>query len=353
MDICRIPSNTGVSGIGVRVATYIQACTAFIIALLALAYRPRDVNTESEHRTKFRPKLKDTVVASNITLCIVSISVVVSAFIVAFNDEGGLTVYHGLITRNILQLNVLSLLWIAMSYGVVHVQDYVNFRLNFQNQDTSQSAGAQGPRSSCRTFWLVVRDALPFFIAGIVTGSFGIWFWSDQSRFERYSEGSTCIPQTMYWFFVPLDSHDTRIRIFFLVNDALLALPITSPLGAILLSIVAVLLAIALDRLVFGSTSSSLNNKVPKRPFRGVSLACAVYIFIMAFYIYSTEQTIRLNQGVLEDGDEKIWGYGQVLALVAAMLTAGKLVFDFCRSALEKNENSGRSGEDKDERFVL
>uniref|UniRef100_A0A0W0F0Z9 Putative Pkinase-domain-containing protein n=1 Tax=Moniliophthora roreri TaxID=221103 RepID=A0A0W0F0Z9_MONRR len=54
----------------------------------------------------------------------------------------------------------------------------------------------------------------------------------------------------------------------------------------------------------------------------------------MVFFIYSTEQTVRLNRAALKGPEEESWSYGQTLALVTALISIcmpllGKIIVMF------------------------
>ncbi|KAK7047887.1 hypothetical protein VNI00_006215 [Paramarasmius palmivorus] len=318
MDICRIPSNSGVSGVGARVATYMQACTAFIAVLLAIFYRFDFRPTKiQEHRTDLLSKLEGTLPGIRMTIFNASVSIIVSPIVLSFSPVG-LSPYHAIIAQNIAQLYILSLLWIAM-YSVV-----VRFEQYFSGLDPLSPK--KGPVSRWTLAKGILDDTKFFAINTTLAGGFGLWFWSDQRRFEGYSEGSECISQIMYWFFIPIDSHNIRLRDFSLFHRALLAFPLTAPLAAVLLSVILVA-PFFLLRLVFWRTPGSSS---PGIATIGLFSACAAYIFSVSFYVYSTEQTIRLNHAVV-DGGEEIWIFGQILTLFSALMSLVMLLSNLWR----------------------
>ncbi|EEB93924.1 hypothetical protein MPER_07355, partial [Moniliophthora perniciosa FA553] len=256
MDICLIPTNSDIAGLGVRVATYMQACVALLVTLLAITYRFMDsfakmVASDNEDGLGFAqglirrkeissllPGLKSTLVGLRNGLFVASVSVLISAIVLAYNEEG-LTVYHGLITLNLAQLNSLSSLFVWLVNAFMHESSDVDF-INVAIGDADFEAESTTSREH-RAFRVllkqILKGAVHFAVHASLAGGFGLWFWSDQSRFEGYSAGLECVTNTAYWFFVPVDSHNTRLRDFFLAYNALLVFPLTAPIAATLFSV--------------------------------------------------------------------------------------------------------------------
>ncbi|KAK7047394.1 hypothetical protein VNI00_006625 [Paramarasmius palmivorus] len=275
-------------------------------------------------------------------LFVASTSVLISAIVLALSTEG-LTVYHGLVTLNLAQLNGLSSLMIRLL-----LLDYSNLKNTLWNTwviDLAPRVGTSlpGPRDSFKLLvdimsvivksfarlqfeLTMAREAgLHFAIHTSLAGGFGLWFWSEQSRFERYAGESECVAQTMYWFFVPLHSHNKHIRRFFLVHNSLLVFPFTAPLALLLLSLVTSPISFLLLLVIILKNPNSI---------AGTVSLMVLYSFPMVFYIYSTEQTVRLN--VLEDRDEGNWSYGQTLALVTASMSVIMVGSDIEKLLAEK-----------------
>ncbi|KAK7047883.1 hypothetical protein VNI00_006211 [Paramarasmius palmivorus] len=319
------------------------------------------------------PEFKSTLVGLRNGLSVASISVLISALVLAFSKEG-LTVYHGLVTLNLAQLNSLSSLLIWFVIAFTHQSPEMDFFTVMINDMTSDSGLDSGSVSSSnlmtdtnsttsRTgdieaairnlFKQILSGAVHFVVHASLAGGFGLWFWSDQSRFERYAEDSECIAQTMYWFFVPLNSHNKHIRRFFLAYNSLLVFPLTAPIAITLLSVAVMIAAIPLIPLtIWGALGPP--------PWPTISLVAFIaglgggaYVLPMAFYIYSTEQTIRLN--VLLDDEEGSWSYGQTLALITASMSVAMLGWDIVKFVwvLVRSPSKVENVEAKDESGVL
>uniref|UniRef100_A0A0W0GFJ3 Uncharacterized protein n=1 Tax=Moniliophthora roreri TaxID=221103 RepID=A0A0W0GFJ3_MONRR len=334
MDICSIPSNADISGLGVRIATYMQACAAIAIIpvpvlhchtiipwkrLLSFAsifldhFRIYPDRHSRRHLDRLLveqviPLLspwESTFAGLRSSLVITSVSVLLAAVIQPHTKEG-LTVYHGLITMNLALLNVLSLSYIACGEALLSLHRPY--------------------------FWRKMTLLLLSHVAhAVLVGSFGLWFWSRQSRFEGYSVGLKCITKTLYWFFIPVNSHNTSLRKFFLAYNGFF---VYLGLGLLVNVIILELLILPLMVLFFPLSFFVLMF------YRSVDQEHAILVYqsIMAvpvvigplllvfFFIYSTEQTIQLNRAALKGAGEESWSYGQMLAVVTATMSVGMLL---------------------------
>uniref|UniRef100_A0A0W0FVC5 Uncharacterized protein n=1 Tax=Moniliophthora roreri TaxID=221103 RepID=A0A0W0FVC5_MONRR len=333
MDICSIPSNADIAGLGVRIATYMQACAAIAIIpipvlhyhthipwkkLLILAFRPLDFSSEGhpdhslvEQVIALLRRWESTFAGLRSGLFITSVSVLLAAVIQAHTKEG-LTVYHGLITMNLALLNVLSLSYIACAEIVL---------------------GLHRPHFWRKTILLL----LSHLAHTVLVGSFWLWFWSRQSRFEDYSVGSECVTKTLYWFFIPVDSHNTHLRKFFLAYNGFfvyLGLGLLINVLILELLIFTLMAPLSLPSLFAFILYWYVERSMRRARARVLPLhQCIIVVpFVIGpllfvfFFIYSTEQTIRLNRAALKDAGEESWSYGQTLAVVTASVSVGMLL---------------------------
>ncbi|KAK7047389.1 hypothetical protein VNI00_006620 [Paramarasmius palmivorus] len=160
----------------------------------------------------------------------------------------------------------------------------------------------------------------------------------------------------MYWFFIPLHSHNKHIRRFFLAYNSLLVFPLTAPIAPTLLGLLATMapvILLILLRIWIALAPLPSPTIVARFIIVVVASTIGVYVLPMVFYIYSTEQIIRLN--VLEDEDEGNWSYGQTLALITALMSVVMLGSDIVKLAriLRNRPDNVESAETRAESGVL
>ncbi|PBK99732.1 hypothetical protein ARMGADRAFT_1059788 [Armillaria gallica] len=353
LPICFIPSNSDIAGIGVRVATYLQACLALFMAFSSVVYRSvhvlstywagekaDDSMSMVEHRAlQLPPALTDAIKSVESALFVTSISVIIGAMIQARSSEG-LSSYHALVVLNLAQIN---------SYTA-----YLLFLCRLTIDDT-EATGIAFLRQMLR---IALRNYALFAVHACMMGAFGLWFWGHNSAFLRYASNDPrpCNPVAQYWIFTPVLSNNQALRIFFLIYYSVSAFPpfafmVPMAMTALIFGAVWVILyALAFIGIVlsaptllalhlsgrdvpkwldskFESATSKFDamldlSKVKWGTAVGGSLWLLPINLPVVFYLFATEKMIRMNHPNLEDVDEEAqWSYGQTLALVTALVT--------------------------------
>ncbi|KAG7445025.1 uncharacterized protein BT62DRAFT_995015 [Guyanagaster necrorhizus] len=379
LQICRIPSNSDVAGIGVRAATYLQACLALFMSFSSVVYRTvhfsstlwvgekRDESMSIIEERAFQvpPTLTEAIKSVESALFITSISVLIGAMIQA-RSSSGLSPYHALVVLNLAQIN-----------------SYTAYLL-FLCRLTADDPGASGLVFLRLMLRIALRNYVLFAVHSCMMGAFGLWFWGNTSAFLRYASDSAssndgpCNPVSHYWIFTPVLSDNQVLRIFFLIYYSVSACP---P--------IAFLVPMAMTALIFGAVwvvlytlaficivlfapvllvlylsgihdiQKWIENKLESLETKfsamldfskvrwGAAVAGSLWLLPInlpvVFYLFATEKMIRMNRPILDDAEaEAQWSYGQTLALITALVTVVFFLRDVGKLVIELQRNSAK-----------
>ncbi|KAK0466967.1 uncharacterized protein EV420DRAFT_1506470 [Desarmillaria tabescens] len=373
LPICPIPSNSDIAGIGVRAATYLQACLALFMGFSSVVYRTAHFSSTywagekgddsmsviEERAFQVPPALTSAIKSVESALFVTSISVIIGAMIQARSSEG-LSSYHALVVLNLAQIN-----------------SYTAYLL-FLCRLTIDDPGATGIVFLRLMLRIALRNYVLFAVHACMMGAFGLWFWGNSSAFLRYaSSNEPCNPVSLYWIFTPVLSNNQALRIFFLIYYSVSACPpiafmVPMAMTALIFAVVwIVLYALAFVCIILSapillalylsgrniqkwldSKSKSLSNKFEamldlSKVKWGTAVGGALWLLPInlpvVFYIYATEKMIRMNRSNLDDaGAEAQWSYGQTLALITALVTVVFFLRDVCKLVIELLRHSAK-----------
>ncbi|SJL04055.1 uncharacterized protein ARMOST_07413 [Armillaria ostoyae] len=367
LPICLIPSNSDIAGIGVRVATYLQACLALFMVFSSVVYRTlhalsiscacekADDSISIVVRKAFQlpSALKEAIKSVESALFVTSISVIIGAMIQARSAEG-LSSYHALVVLNLAQIN-----------------SYTSFLL-FICRISVDDMGATGIGLLRQMLRTALRNYVLFAVHACMMGAFGLWFWGNNSAFLRYASNNPgpCNPVSHYWVFTPVLSNNQALRIFFLIYYSVSAFPpsafmvpmamttlINAAVWAILYTLAFIYIVLSAPALLSLHLSGRdvpkwLNSKfkhiargsdamldLPEGKWEAAvrfSLWMLPLYLPVVFYLFATEKMIRMNKRNLENADEEAqWSYGQTLALVTALVTVVFFLRDVYKLVIE------------------
>ncbi|KAH8823916.1 hypothetical protein DL96DRAFT_1558779 [Flagelloscypha sp. PMI_526] len=214
---CKIPSNSDIAGLGVRIAAYMSALITLLIA--TLMFLGLSVHNISPHicgtaisinlriiaptlrrladstllstlpgpSTKFLISLKPSLVGLRNGLFAASVAVIVSTLQAA--AKGSLSVYHGLVVTNVTFLNTFSVYVITLALTVVRV---VHGRLE---------GGTDLSPLRWKDIWLALAKEIRhayFLLHCLFVGASLAWFWIIQGQSD-----DSCLQavQTGFLFF--------------------------------------------------------------------------------------------------------------------------------------------------------
>ncbi|KAK0501569.1 hypothetical protein EDD18DRAFT_1246822 [Armillaria luteobubalina] len=366
LPTCLIPSNSDIAGIGVRVATYLQACLALFMAFSSVVYRAMritstmfegdiedDWSSIMERRAvQFPSALTAAIKSVESALFVTSISVIIGAMIQARSSEG-LSSYHALVVLNLAQIN---------SYTA-----FLLFLCRIGVNDISATVFSR------QVLKIALRNYVLFAVHSCMMGAFGLWFWGNSNAFLRYASSNPgpCNPVAQYWIFTPVLSNNQALRIFFLIYYSVSAFPpfafmVPMVVTAVILAAMyvafltptfictvlsaPVLLALHLSghnaMKWLESKLESIFDKLFAMIERGSRVKWVMAVggvvqllpvnLPVVFYLYATEKMIRMNKAFLETpGEEAQWSYGQTLALVTALVTVVFFLRDVYKVVVE------------------
>ncbi|KAJ7756706.1 hypothetical protein B0H16DRAFT_689047 [Mycena metata] len=220
-----IISNTDISGIGVRTATYAQNILSFVPAFLALLDK------------KISNEELDSLEGQSTTILLSAFALLIAAFIEAKNRTNGLDNYHTTIVLNLSWMNNTN----TFIYILFHLHRKPWHRLfgNRHFPDEEQSADTMAtsdtmsktklvPRSLSFKTLAVIRAKVPRLAPIIdkvnlvivigslhlsVMGALGIWLWFNPSRFGASTvTGCSVTPSTsLFGQAISLSSQGLRV----------------------------------------------------------------------------------------------------------------------------------------------
>ncbi|KAF9259313.1 hypothetical protein L218DRAFT_1003980 [Marasmius fiardii PR-910] len=342
-NICPIPGDADIAGIGVRAAVYVQACLAACstacLDIILLNYTqageefqrnrtPHIASPEHDHSSYIR--LAKSLERSIFT---VGFLIIITAVIQLFNTNG-LTPYHTLIILNISLINNWA--------GVLLL---------------SRRGGLTWFRT--RTD---ILNTLPCVAHTTLLCGFALHFWFKQGAFLSYTEESApCQPLTYYWVFGPVDSTSQPLKKWSLMFYMVTMVPFVGfylhyfLFGIIGLMIVyAILMVIILPTLIICAKlpeislkllmgfalripkvnhsvppdhhlrqswsslgSSIIDNLIATMKLHSIHNLVSIWTALATPIIYliiSTESIVKLNVPYVSVSENK-WSYGQTLAI--------------------------------------
>ncbi|KAF5348289.1 hypothetical protein D9756_010518 [Leucocoprinus leucothites] len=288
-----IASNTDISGIGTRAATYAQNFITLIPAIHAL-WDGRVTRVELE------------------TLKTQSTAILVSAYGILFSTiiqaatTNTLSNFHAII--------VLNLSWMNDTNSFMYFLLHLFHEMDLKKEEMNVMHMGEGARVGDTQ----VGRARAGFPRPTWLGSVGIWLWSDPLAF-----GNSPACSTSGYFFLfnqPISLLSARLRIWSLLIYFVLLVPGLNliPTFALLFALVSVL------------ESCPQLRQIQDRRYKKMWIAAPgimVVTVINALLVVCTEETLgRAPAGFLEPGDS-YWSFGQTLALLLLLPTARDLTY--------------------------
>ncbi|KAG5635035.1 hypothetical protein H0H81_012631 [Sphagnurus paluster] len=268
LPLCIVPGNPDIAGIGVRAATYVQACLASFNLLYICKRVLSTINSDKSpvepaadvekepspplgsaiddhtkdcNEAKVNPDDAATgsiptlpqdaeamstssmevnkVVEENSdffameralerSILMIGFAIILSA-ILAARSSTGLSAYHAVVVLNVSQINNWS------GYLLLHLSQRL------------RASRITGPALT-RRFYLTkdtFKASIPCIMHSMVMAGFGLYFWSDVNRFLRSTVEEPCQPATYFWVFVPVHVSNRTLRIISLVYYSISIVP--------------------------------------------------------------------------------------------------------------------------------
>ena len=323
-------------GIGVRTSIYIQALLAAITASLKIAEdlvvgrlrksegdggttmdpspeeppSPQNVD-RSLAMTKYTPTaviwedIFDIIYPNLLLGCALIVSSVVQA------RTFGLTIYHGLI--------ILNLSWVIIFSTAPALVISENDQRLFDVKDRLKN-----PNRSWRLMsaWLILHLTM--------TAAFGLWFFGTIASFDRTT--AECKPLTLYYALGKrIHADDPGFRRFWLVIYSFTALPIINfcflvlvfiiagVLSCVVVTIPALLITVILACCSQCFSCISMESLIFKADVLGNALPALAVLGPWVLLVAVTEKAIVINT---VGPDERLWTFGQTLAMMIALAPA-------------------------------
>ncbi|KAJ3555501.1 hypothetical protein NP233_g12194 [Leucocoprinus birnbaumii] len=305
-----IPANPDISGLGVRIAIYVQNILSLIPAIAAL------------HDKKVTLAELELLQKQFITILLTAFAILIATIVQALTSS--VTSYHATI--------VLNLSWMNNTNTFIYLLLYAHHK-HHQFMHSGQTEV-----SFVRYWWRNVREGWRKEIEEsgevVISGSLhltimaavGIWLWSQPASFGI---GGTCSMDASV-FFANVRSSSVSYRAWSLFIYSLLLLP---GLNLIIPVCFFLLLFHAFSQFVhlFHQASTS-NNPTTTITTSSILLGLACIFAIDIFFLTLTESQIKLNANLLNSGDS-VWTFGQILALLLLLIPLRELL----ETILERN----------------
>ncbi|KAJ7048943.1 ankyrin repeat-containing domain protein [Mycena amicta] len=321
-------TNTDISGIGVRSATYAQNLISFIPAIVALANDGKISNNE-----------RAFIEEQSTNILLTAFGLLISAFIQASTAQG-LDNYHLALVLNLSWMNntnlfIYSLLrlhrrlwqaptglpdpwsWRAVCVSLLHSSEPNPGSLPLPiTTPNAPSLGWPNGRSPTRILF-ALRQRLGWVDTATLIGSLhlslmgalGVWLWSDPAHFSISAICPKGATVTILGDTLPIDS--PRLRLVSLVI-----------FGAVLTPVVNLLLPMGLIMVPYFVCMSRPWVDQCSRERAGavcVGLGLAILFAINVVFLVDTEVSISRNE-LRQAGQDNIWTLGQTLALLLLLL---------------------------------
>ncbi|KAG7085597.1 hypothetical protein E1B28_003148 [Marasmius oreades] len=381
-NICPIPGDADIAGIGVRAAIYAQAffvacstaCLDFIVQSYApegerlrRIYNSRDTGSMVQAAIEYHDARRNEptpdhasyfVLSKNLErpILMVGFAVMVSA-IIQLKNTNGLTPYHTLIVLNISLINSCTGVYLVSSREGFHPVRYGRC-WNFRRAED-------------------FLNFIPLAAHSMMLSGFGVYFWmlkqNTLAPFLKYAnESAPCRPLTYFWVFGPVDSTSQSLKItslvFYIVIFPLLGYHLILVLKAAIRSVLyaliycgcIIVLLVIFFLCILPSVSflallinlacliPHINRRLPgDHPLRHcmanslmktfsvfdslfkhsdmpltVISGLLAYSSPIIYFVVSTESIVKLNAPYIEPGDrEDDWTYGQTLAIFTVSVT--------------------------------
>ncbi|KAJ2916274.1 hypothetical protein MD484_g4152, partial [Candolleomyces efflorescens] len=285
-----VEPNPDISGIGVRLAIYIQA---FVNIACVILFSLDNYISPFEHKVLINASLNLFVSGCALLICT---AVQGTTF--------GLSLHHALV--------VLNLNWIIGFSGLLYV---LIFAYNFSK---GQFGGRHfGPDDIKKPASVMLVVASMVHLCGV--GAVGVWVWVKSKTFGGQPE---CNPLTSLRIFgKKFNALDPNLRKTSIAIYAIATIPAVNTIVLVLLASIVLLLLYVVYLL--------LKAFKPRQPrWSGLVLVgmIALVIIIDISFIVSTE--LMISRGCVREGEGQ-WTYGQTLALMALIIPiidTGKMV---------------------------
>lgn len=284
-----IPSNSDISGIGVRTAVYAQNLITFIPALYTLA------------DGKVTPTELESLETQSSSILIAAFALLISTIIEVRTE--GLSNYHVTV--------ILNLSWINNTNTFIYLLLYFYRRVNMP---TVLEGEGSGVKISTWKLWKkeihkVLRN--PVLLIGSIhlslMAAVGIWLWSNPLTFGAFHTCEHPPSVAVVGGIVPINSKGLQIWSLFIYSIVLVP-------GLNLVIPSSLLLGIFWLHHHFFTKSRGFGQSIFPVIVGLALLALTVILLLM-----DTERAITANKGLLLPGDSQ-WTFGQTLALVLLLL---------------------------------
>ncbi|KAJ3574991.1 hypothetical protein NP233_g1397 [Leucocoprinus birnbaumii] len=302
-----IPANPDISGLGVRIAVYIQNFLSLVPAYWAL----RD--------GQVTPAELETLEKQSVTILITAFAILITALLQT--GQKSISNYHATIILNLSWMNNTN----TFIYVLLHVHHkYSTFQRNFKEK---KGTVAQIPRFKAR--YLLSDWQKEVFILGslhlTLMAILGIWLWSQPDDFGD-TTSVTC-PDRPSVLGPNIQIISVPYRLWSLVIYGLILPP---GLNMILPASFFLLLYHACQKLV--DLTRRRANPTIEAMTLSIALGLITLFLIDACFVALTEAQIRFNAALVEPGDTD-WTFGQILAILLLFVP----LHDLVDTLLEKN----------------
>ncbi|KAF7331288.1 Multiple ankyrin repeats single kh domain [Mycena kentingensis (nom. inval.)] len=339
--------NTDISGVGVRVATYLQNLLSFVPAFAAILDDHKISAVEAEF-----------IESQSTNILITAFALLLSAIAQTRQAAGSLDNYH-------LAL-VLNLSWMNNTNCFVYLLVRLH-RAGVVGSGVAAGAGWKGIVRRWKQRGLFDRPVLIGTLHLSLMGAVGLWLWADPRNFGN--SPSCGGNPTLSLFGTPISLMSARLRLASLVVYGLLALPVANvAIPASLLLIPRLIFSAARHTVFAGQIWDRLSYRTkyrlsdifgPERRMRetflepleretaaararsvreNVSLTALVSALLLllslnVIFIIDTELAIRQNEPG-QEGADQVWTLGQILPMLLVVLPLYSLCTYLWRTVL-------------------
>ncbi|KAF5356224.1 hypothetical protein D9756_004323 [Leucocoprinus leucothites] len=305
--LCKIPANPDISGLGVRIAIYVQNILSLVPAIWSL----RDKNVSVVEL--------ETLEKQSVTILLTAFAILISTIVQALTST--VTNYHATI--------ILNLSWMNNTNTFIYLLLFAHHKLDLWLSDSDRES-ALSLRLLLRTLWKKwrmevknggeVKNGKEVFVTGslhlTLMAAVGIWLWS---RPANFGEKPTCSMAALV-FGPSVHLSSTSYRAISLLAYSLILLPgfnLMIPAGFFFL--------------LYHATHSLIHsfNKSTSNPIKTITLSISLGLISLLmtdiFFLVLTETVIKANTALSEPGDSD-WTFGQILALLLLVVPLRELV---------------------------
>ncbi|TEB29278.1 ankyrin [Coprinellus micaceus] len=368
-SMCLVPANPDISGIGVRIAIYLQNLLGFIPAVWAVwDWKVTDHELESA----------ETQSTTNLVL---AFAILISCIVQAFTL--GLTSYHATVVLSLSWMNntnafIYFLLYVhyksqglepqvapQWSSWIKHIQGQTKALFSLPTISLATTIGAQAAthnvasqtgRKDGKGGVKVLFRRIALFLGSLhltLMAGLGIWLWSSPRSFGIAD--ASCAVDSAHLAIVgarvPFGSNALRVvslavYSLFILPGFNLLLPMSAFLGLYLWH------HARWVKVQSGTSASAAVGPIRARIARLYRTAVASPVFavfvglgfllvVNIVFVADIELTLRRNQGIQET-EEKQWGFGQILAMLLVFLPLRDVVEMILARRLHRQEEQIR-----------